>query len=286
MDNTNNQTNVSQKPNPIFSRNQKRKKKKRSMTRNELTSYMVSIVISLMSIGLSIYYSNYAPEGEKKVIQCTKINGKYQMQLKKLPSVAQFMNHLKYIETKDTTKMWESLYNNKQNTYGGDKLTMLYDYFLTHNYEIKYIIPESEDKFLVWYTFTDFVDPSEVSSIKAFRFTKLKDICEKELPEELIDEVYKYIANRFSVEPDYTKDSVKNLIRNYMNDMSMYDFITKDWRFPMIIAGKLRLKPCQRLIAPTKLLSSDAVSSVEMVCDSANNWRVSRFHTEAISRWN
>ena len=225
------------------------------------------------------------PESDNQVIQCTKENGKYQKRLMELPSVAQFINFTKYAEQKDTTKMWESLYANKRNLYG-DKIRLLYDYSLVHDYEIRYIIPESENSFYVWFRFTDNIDESEIPRLKNYPRTKIKDLYGEKLPEELVDEVYSIIDKRFLIGPDYTKDSVKHFIRDYMNNMSMSDFIYRDWRFPIIIASMLRLKPCPQLGCYSRLQSHELLSLVEMGYDSTDNgWKVKTWDTKAISRW-
>ena len=287
MDNTNNQTNVSQRPNTFFSRNPKKKKKKRRVTRNEIISYTITVVVSLISIAVSTYYVNrYVPEDDNKVIQCTKEDGKYQKQLKQMPSVAQFMNHLRYIENKDTTKMWESVTDNKQSLWR-DKLGMFYQYILTHNYEVLYIIPETDTRFHVWLRFTDNVDDSEVYLLKKFNSTKMKDLCESKIPEELVDEVFVFLEKRFKIEPEYTKDSVKSYIKYYMyNKMTIKDYVIQDWRFPVNIASDLRLQPCVQLGYYSNLQSHSMLALVEMENDTAcDRWRVKTFKTEAISRW-
>lgn len=228
MENTNEQIDTSKRPRFFFSRNQRNTKRKRKITRNEKISYIITIVVSIISIAISTYFvSNYVPEDENKVIQCSKVNGRYQKKLMQLPSVVQFSNYLRYIENRDTTNMWELSCKNKQNIWG-NKTNMLYQYILTHDYELKYIIPESETKFWAWVKFTDNVDDAEVSLLKNYHNTKIKDICESKMPEELIDEVYHFIESRFLIEPNYTKDSVKNYIKGYIYNMTMHDLVIQD----------------------------------------------------------
>lgn len=289
MDNTDDKRGNTQKGNYLWFRSPSRaKKRKRRITKNEKISYTITVLVSLISIAVSTYFvSKYVPEDENKVIQCSKANGKYQKQLMQMPSVAQYLNFLKYIEKKDIQRMWESVCENKQMLWG-DKMGMLYQYILTHDYEIKYIIPESETKFHVLLKFTDNVDVSEVSLLKNFHWTKIKDICEMTIPEDLIDEVYAFIEKRFLIEPDYTKDSVRNYIKDYMLNMTMHDFVIQDWRFPVNIASQLQLQlmPTNKLGYYSNMQSHEMLCFVEMEYDAySNQWKVKTFTTEAISRW-
>lgn len=287
METTETHTEVTQKSRFFFLRKKNGKSaKKRKVTRNEKISYAITIIISLINIAVSSYIVNkYVPEDEGKIIQCSKENGRYQKKLKQMPSVAQFSSYLRYIESRDTIKMWEFTGKNKQNIWG-DKMNMLYQYILTHDYELKYIIPESETKFRAWIKFTDNVDDAEVSLLKNFHNTKIKDICETKIPEGLIDEVYHFIENRFLIEPDYTKDSVKNYIKDHMYNMTMHDIVIQDWRFPVNIASQLHLKPCDKLGYYSNMQSHEMIALVEMDKDTTDNqWKVKTFKTEAISRW-
>lgn len=95
-------------------------------------------------------------------------------------------------------------------------------------------------------------------------------------------EIYQFIENRFIVD---NPDEVRNEIGRHLSKMTIRDFVTQDWRFPLNIASKLHL-------APRHLNRScydyrqghDMISEVIMEKEDGM-WKVKKFETIAISRW-
>lgn len=262
-------------------RNRRIVPKRKKIPKHEIVSWViagVSIIITLFSI--------YEPKIESKVIRNNKPNGKNQIQISNLPYVKAFCEHLHYIEGKDTANLWNYMSNGKKRFWANDKMNMLYSYFLTYNYDVRYIIPIEDNHFYVFMDFTDDVDIEEVTELKKFSTTCMDDVIKYGIPNELVDEIYAFISNRFTVTPICSIDSVKNYIRHYLNNMSMKTLVTQDWRFPVLIAAKLNLPPNQKSnIRYTSKMKHTMIAEVHLFKEN-EQWIVDKFETIAISRWN
>jgi hypothetical protein len=132
-------------------------------------------VISLLYAIISYHYVN-----EKKIIRDIKSNGTYQEKIKKRPYVSRFIEYLRDIENKSIKKIWDEMISEKRKKlFSDDMYSFECDHRFTHSYEIKYIIPISEDKsnanFWALIEFKDLVADNEVRKIKAFSTTEIKD---------------------------------------------------------------------------------------------------------------
>lgn len=253
-----------------------------SLSKKEVVlSIIIPFVTFVLGIVVSFMLSRFVPESEDKIIRNNKVNGYNQQQIRKLPYINAFLEYLSYIEKKDTTQIWNHMAYSFRKSFGTPK-SLLYLYYLTNCYEMKYIIPISEGHFYVCMKFEDDMIYKEVKNLKKFNNTQLRDIIKDTLPKALQKEVFCIIDSRFDVDsPEY----VKKEIYDYMLGMTMNEYVTQDWRFPMIIASKLQLEPKnfgQR--------QYDYRNGHNMVCDVEMSqedgiWKVKKFETIAIARW-
>ncbi len=231
-----------------------------------LVSFLLSIIVH---------------ETETKIIQENKIDGYHQTQIKKIPYIQSFFKYLTSIENKDESQIWNHMTHDLQNSYGHPR-NLKYAYYLTNNYDVKYIIPISENHFYVFLRFEDDVVGKEVENIKSYSDTKLANLISDSLPSALQAEVYQFIDNRFVID---NSNQVQNEISNHLNKMTMKEFVNQDWRFPLNIASKLQLAP--------KPLNSNCYNYrqghymiSEVIMENENDiWKVKKFETIAISRW-
>jgi hypothetical protein len=254
-----------------------KKKINNTVTRKDWKMVIIAWILGIV-VNLVFYIlNNYDPEN--KLISELKIDGRFQKKLKETPSVNAFLDYLSLIEKKDTlnSRKYQPQYNNTMENW-------LYSYFLTKKYEIKYIIPdtEDEDKFYAFLTFEDKVTSKEVNKIKQFQNTPVSEIGQPIINEDIITEVYTFIEKRFIID---SVDNVKGYIKDYMSKMTMKEFVIQDWRFPMEIVSKLHLqsKPHSIIYYDTPQ-SHTILCKVEMKCVN-QQWKCVQFTTIAISRW-
>lgn len=269
----------------------------------------ISILATMVGILVTIFFSVYefpAKEGNKIVID-NQSGGKNQLAVAQLPPVQSFLQYLYYIEHRGDTsinikRMWDnSSYFRRQKF--GNVNNMMYDYFLTSKYEVQYIIPKGEnnqnsvnapksENSFCFYALLKFEDNvwklGEVDKLKSFHNTELKVLCdsasfEKEF-EKVLEEVYDFLDCRFVID---SAEYIKSKLKDYMMDMTMMDYITKDWRFPALFAKDLQLPP--KPIDRTHKATDDnqnhtMLCEVEMV-EEDGEWKVNKFVTVALSRW-
>lgn len=246
-----------------------------------LTDFVVPFVTFVLGIIISFLLSRFVPDSETKLIRKNKSNGYYQSQIKQLPYIQSFFEYLTFIENKDTLQIWNHMTHDYQNSFGYSG-NLKYAYYLTNNYDVKYIIPISENHFYVFLRFEDDVIGKEVENIKKYNNTQITKLNTDSFPPALQTEIYQFIENRFIVD---NPDEVRNEIGRHLSKMTIRDFVTQDWRFPLNIASKLHL-------APRHLNRScydyrqghDMISEVIMEKEDGM-WKVKKFETIAISRW-
>ena len=218
---------------------------------------------------------------ESSIIENNRIGGYNQSVVRQLPAVRSFEEYLEYIERKDTTQMWNQCSSTYQ-SYFGNAMNMLYAYYLTASYEITYIIPVSENSFYAYMRFEDEVLDWEVVSLKEFQNIKISEIDNEYDFEQVLDEMYKLVDSRFVVD---SAEFVKEELRNYMMNMSIKQYITTDWRFPVVFAQHMQLpiKPFDRNRLGIRL-GHYMICFVEMNKDN-DGWKLNSFRTVAMSRW-
>ena len=282
---------------PNFKENNKKTKantalKKRKENRKRKAVTVFNIIIFIISI-TSLYYTirPYLFFEEEQVLRKHKPDGTSQAEIKKLPGVKGFIDHLKEIENKNVEKIWEEqISKNRKLKFSNKPLFFQYDYCLTGKYEIKYIIPLkiASDRIEFWalLNFEDNIDAREVKNIKQLANTELEEIVVP-VASALVDEIYQILSSRFII----SQDSVaicRNYIKTYVQSMSIKSIVQSDWRFPMLIAKDLKLTMKNQ--SNIEILSSWETQKHDIWCrvvsvKESNKWKVDEFYTEAISRW-
>lgn len=282
---------------------------------------ILNITMPLVVFLLGVLLATCLPEKQSTLVRKNQSGGSNQKAIRQLPAVRSFENYLGHIEAKDIEKMWENSSCYRQKAFDDKKDNMMYDYFLTTNYEVQYIIPigdgnrislkknngdtlrlkKEEDKLnpkvpINEHTFSfyallryedDVCVEGEVDGLKSFRDTKLK-ICDsagfEPVFEPVVEEMYEFVNHRFIID---SAECVKNELRGYMLNMSLKDFVIQDWCFPILFARKHQLPPKQEGrngIALYERLGHSMLSEVVML-EEDGEWKLSRFRTIAVSRW-
>ena len=246
-----------------------------------LLNIVLPTLIFLGGLVGSFVLGRIVPETDSNIIRKNKIEGNNQKAIKKLPSVQAFQEYLSYIVKKDTVQIWNHMSQTYQKSFGSP-YKLLYSYYLTKEYQINYIIPISDDHFYAFMRFEDDVISEEVMNIKSYANNSLHNLAKDTIRKNLSDEVFKFINRRFLIDDP---DSVKSNISDYISNMTLNDYVTQDWRFPIHIATALHLPP-KKLERNKQNLSQghEMVCEVEMEFDE-NVWKVKKFETIAISRW-
>ena len=237
---------------------------------------ILNVVIPFVTFILGIVVTNYVPEKESKTVLKNRIGGNNQRMVRKMPAVQSFEEYIGYIESKDTAQMWSHSTAPWQ-TYFRSTKNMYYQYYLTSKYEVKYIIPISENSFYAYMRFEDDVIDGEMRRLKEFHYATLARIGNEKAYDEMLQDVLSFVDNRFSIDSaelikkelkDYIKidnenifeevleevyrfidnrfvidsaEYVKEKLRVFMMNMALRDYITQDWRFPMNFAQDLQL---------------------------------------------
>ncbi|MDR0320562.1 MAG: hypothetical protein LBI28_03595 [Treponema sp.] len=247
-----------------------------------------NVIVFGISI-LSLFYAirtYYSPD-EKKIIRDQKSEGTQQKFIKRLSYVRIFLQHLKHIEEKNINIIWDEMLSKKRkNLFSNNIYSFECEYLLTHRYKVEYIIPISENidraNFWALVEFNDLISDNEVKNIKSYLNTEIKIF--PAITNEIINEVYSIINFRF--ETSQAVD-IKKKICAYIQKMTIQSIIEKDWRFPILIAKELGLKPKKIKFPETfagKIVGHHIWCDVVMVKES-KKWKVEEFQTIAISRW-
>ena len=289
---------------------------------------ILNIMIPLVTFVLGVVVTNYVPEKGSKTVLKNRIGGNNQQVVRKMPAVQSFEKYISYIEAKDTANMWSQSTLPFQKLFGNAK-NMYYQYYLTNKYEVKYIIPISENSFYAFIRFEDDAIEGEMRRLKQFHYSPLAKISNETASDEVLQDVFSFVDNRFSSDSaelikeelkDYIKlddegifeevleevyvfldnrfvidsaEIVKEKLRNFMMNMALRDYIIQDWRFPMNFAQVLQLPIKQfegnRFGSGFTGLGArqghDMISLVEMEKEK-DGWKLNKFQTVAITRWN
>ena len=263
---------------------------------------ILNILMPLIVFLLGVLIATCLPEKQSTLVRKNSSWGENQMAIRKLPPVRCFLEYLNYVEEKDTAQMW-----NKSSQYRRSHIRnvndLVYDYFLTNNYEVQYIIPIGEGNRLSeissktehtfsFYALLRFEDDvcveGEVDKLKNFRRTTVENICNSRAFDSLfkpvVEEVYDFVDRRFVID---SAEVVKKELRDYMMDMTIRDYVDKDWRFPIFFAKEHQLLPKQEGsngMALYERLGHLILSEVVML-EEDGKWKLSRFRTIAMSRW-
>lgn len=263
---------------------------------------VLNIIAPLVIFFSGVLLSTFLPEKESTLVRKNQSGGENQMAIAKLPPVQSFLKYLVYVENKDIAKMWEMSSYYRKNVFG-DKDSMMYDYCLTSNYEVQYIIPIGEGNRLSaingntehtfsFYALLRFEDDvcikGEVDKLKHFYGTTLEEICDSRtfdsLFEPVVEEVYEFVDRRFVID---SVEYVKNELTDYMMKMNIKNCIYQDWRFPVLFAKGLQLPLKQVDKSGTALyerLGHSLLSEVVML-EEDGVWKLSRFRAISVSRW-
>ena len=255
-----------------------------------------AIIIGLLFFGLgnvtNLIINNYIPIKEEKTIYDNKIGGTNQEKVQELEYIKVFLKYLEFIEKKDTSNAWNIMTDKYKNKYKNEPMCWLYAFLLTHKYnDEKYIIPIGKNKFYILLYFEDLVAKNEIKTLKQFLSKSINEIendCYGNyiIDYELISCIYNFIDKRFELDANRTS-YYREQIKDYMSNMSFKDFVEMDWRFPTDIAEKLNLLPKTQQFATysDELPSHTMLCEIEMVFEK-KQWKVDKFKTIAISRWN
>lgn len=264
----------------------------------------ISIVLAVIGILVTIFSLVYErPEKWDRTFRKNLVNGENQLAVQKLPPVQSFLEYLRSIETKNTLKMWNQCSDYRKTNDLIDTDKMMYDYYLTSHYTVLYIVPlvegsQSNSKnpsnahTFSFYAILEFEDDvqseGEVDKLKSFdNTTKLEQIRDSSKFEPLFEsvllEVYEFLDKRFIID---SAECVKNKLREYMmKEMTLKEFITQDWRFPIIFAYENKLPPRPtRHTAAYDRQKHKILSEVVMI-EEDGAWKVNNFKTVAITRW-
>jgi len=274
------------------------------LSRLEKKEAKISILATMIGILVTIIFSVYEfpDKGGNKTFQKNQINGENQSAIQELPPVKSFIEYLRFISNKSTKEMW-----NHSTISRRDKLKntddMMYDYYLTSEYNVIYIIPILEGSkasatspintpTFSFYALLEFEDKvlleDEVDQLQEFDIkTKIKHLCDSasldSIFEPVLKEVYQFVDHRFVID---SAKYVNDKLRDYMMNMTLKEYITQDWRFPILFAKELRL-PFKDYnpgtIYDSRMQKHTMLSRVVMIEDSI--WKVDVFETVALSRW-
>lgn len=245
---------------------------------------IVPLIMFILGVFGSYIINNIVPDSENKIISINKINGKNQNKIKQLPHVASFLDYLKCIENKDVVRIWDYLTEGQKREFT-NKQTILYSYYLTNKYEIIYIMPKDETSFFVFLKFEDCVTDLEINNLKMAHNTIINKVVKEDdtIIDGLVKEMYVFLDNRFIINNEI---EVKNNIQNYIRNMTVKNFVANDWRFPMWIAKGMNLEPKEYYVDEINNLQYHYIVSEVVMCKENDIWKVDKFKTIAISRWN
>ena len=112
------------------------------ISRLEKKEAKISIALAVIGIIFTVIFEFHEPAvKEDKIFQKNLIGGENQMAVKQIPAVQSFVEYLDYIENKDTMKMWNLCSSTRRSKDYANIDKMMYDYFLTSDYHLKYIVP-------------------------------------------------------------------------------------------------------------------------------------------------
>lgn len=246
---------------------------------------MLNVVLPLFTFVLGVFgsflLSRLVPEKEDKIIRMNKIDGYNQQLIKEIPYVQAFKEYLSYIVKKDTAQIWRHMSEEFQKSFGSTN-NLVYSYYLTNKYNIKFVIPIKDNCFYVYLHFDDNVITDEIIDIKKYVNTHICELNDS-AKNNLSEEIYRYLDRRFVIED---KEFVMAKIQDHLSKMTMKEYVIQDWRLPIHIAADLQL-PTKTLDRKKvdRLQGHDMICEVEMEFDS-DLWKVKKFEMLAISRWN
>ena len=234
--------------------------------------------------------SNKKSKEADALIEENRIGGRNQEEIRAIPQVQVYQRFLNYVQGNQLDSAWTLLTADRQGRFGG-RDNIDYDYFLTNRYNVKYIMPESQDKFFFFLEFTDAVDQSEVKSTKAF----LESVPIVSNGQEagvvgvlqqgrVSEEMFEFIKKRFIIEDETI---VRQQIDSFLSHRTMTELVASDWRTPILIAKSLNLKPKDRKDCKVSVnypQNHMIIQSVVMQEDG-EDWKIQDIHTETISRW-
>lgn len=274
------------------------------LSRLEKKEAKISIALAIIGILVTVLLEFHeSPEKEDKIFRKNQIGGENQMAVKQIPAVQSFVEYLEYIENKDTMNMWNLSSSSRRSKDYANIDKMMYDYFLTSDYQVDYIIPIKEENKLSlnsnspinehtfsFYALLEFEDDvcldGEVDKLKSFHKTVLKDLCDSASFEQLFDpvveEIYVFLDKRFVID---SAEYIKSELRDYMKEMTLKNYITQDWRFPVLFAQKYKLPPKPQVTPVASYERQGHMILCRVVMIEEDVWKVKEFRTIAISRW-
>lgn len=274
------------------------------LSRLEKKEAKISIALAIIGILVTVLFEFHeSPEKEDKIFRKNLIGGENQMAVKQIPAVQSFVEYLEYIENKDTMNMWNLSSSSRRSKDYANIDKMMYDYFLTSDYQVDYIIPIKEENKLSlnsnspinehtfsFYALLEFEDDvcldGEVDKLKSFHKTVLKDLCDSASFEQLFDpvveEIYVFLDKRFVID---SAEYIKSELRDYMKEMTLKNYITQDWRFPVLFAQKYKLPPKPQVTPVASYERQGHMILCRVVMIEEDVWKVKEFRTIAISRW-
>ena len=263
---------------------------------------ILNILMPLIVFLLGVLLATCLPEKQSTLIRKNQSGGENQEAIKKLPPVKSFLEYLDYIVNKDTAQMWNNSSSYRRNRLGNSN-DLMYDYYLTSGYEVQYIIPIGEgsraslvnpktEHTFSFYALLRYEDDvcieGEVDRLKSFNNIELRNICDSEYFEpifnQVLDEVYEFVDNRFVIDSvEYVKDE----LMDYMMKMSMKNYITLDWRFPVLFAKDHQLpsKRIDRFSGALYQRQGHSILSEVVMLEEDGVWKLSKFGAIAVSRW-
>ena len=267
--------------------------KKKKIFGLNVKEFLLSVVLPVGTCLIGVVVSLMLGLGGSILVKQNAIGGGNQKRVMKLPYVKAYTEFLHKIETKSFDEVWDMMSPELRGVFR-NKENVEYSYYLTNSYKIKYIIPIADKQFYAFVDFDDlvekgkedreirtFLESAQIVSTKSGSVTKMgvEDYFNQGY---LTQEVYEFLSSRFEI-PDEAK--VKTGIDSLMRRMSMTDYVTHDWRTPIIVAQKLGLKPKGgEGVNVENKESHQMVQKVHME-KYDNEWKVKEMHTELLSRW-
>ena len=259
----------------------------KKITKKEfIIGVIVPLVMFILGLLGSYIINIIVPDSENKILKTNKINGKNQNEIKRLPHIASFLNYLRCIENQEIEKTWDYLTEGQKREFSNQQMVR-YSYYLTKKYEIIYIIPKDETSFYVFLKFEDCVNDQEINNLKMIHNTSINKFLKDgdTIIEGLTQEIYDFLDNRFII-INKNELEIKNNIQRYIHNMTVKNFVANDWRFPMWIAKEMNLETKERYVDEINNLQHHYILSEVVMCKENDTWKVDKFKTIAISRWN
>ncbi|GHU72037.1 hypothetical protein FACS189413_14550 [Bacteroidia bacterium] len=144
---------------------------------------------------------------EEKLIYENKINGNNQDKIKNINYVQAYLNHLENIENNDATQGLEEMSKSKKSEFNNSEMTFKTLYYLTHRYNVKYIIPEyrnpkkNKAEFWALIEYEDLIYDYELEKIRQIGNKILQDTA-KIVFDSYVNEIYNIIYRRFEISLD------------------------------------------------------------------------------------